>query len=86
MRNHHCGRVIEPGESEKLAATILELSRNPEQLATMGRNIRAMLDAQFTRRAAFGRWSAVLDEVGITLDPNAADSAKNPSPRLAHPS
>jgi hypothetical protein len=31
-----------------------------------------MLDAQFTRRAAFRRWSAVLDEVGITLDPNAA--------------
>jgi colanic acid biosynthesis glycosyl transferase WcaI len=72
VRNHHCGRVIEPGDAEKLAATILELSRDPEQLATMGRNIRAMLDAQFTRRAAFRRWSAVLDEVGITLDPNAA--------------
>jgi len=85
VRNHHCGRVIEPGESEKLAATILELSRSPEQLATMGRNARAMLDAQFTRRAAFRRWSAVLDEVGITLDPNAADSVNAP-PRLAHPS
>src|SRR4029077_10319068 len=23
VRTHHCGRVIEPGESEKLAATIL---------------------------------------------------------------
>ena len=76
VRNYHCGRVIEPGESEKLAATILKLSRNPEQLATMGRNARAMLDAQFTRRAAFRRWSAVLDEVGITLDPDAADSGK----------
>jgi glycosyltransferase involved in cell wall biosynthesis len=85
VRNHRCGRVIEPGESEELAATILELSRSPEQLATMGRNARAMLDAQFTRRSAFGRWSAVLDEVGITLDPNAADSVNAPS-RLAHPS
>jgi colanic acid biosynthesis glycosyl transferase WcaI len=73
VRDHHCGRVIEPGESEKLAATILELSRTPEQLGTMGRNARAMLDAQFTRRAAFRRWSDVLEEVGITLDPNAAD-------------
>jgi glycosyltransferase involved in cell wall biosynthesis len=69
VRNHNCGRVIEPGENEKLAATILELSRTPEQLAAMGRNARAMLDAQFSRRAAFRRWSAVLDELGITLDP-----------------
>ena len=85
VRDHNCGRVIEPGQSEKLAATILELSRNPEQLATMGRNARAMLDAQFTRRAALRRWSAVLDEVGITLDPHAADSENAPS-HLAHPS
>jgi colanic acid biosynthesis glycosyl transferase WcaI len=74
VRINDCGRVIEPGESERLAATILELSRSPEQLATMGRNARAMLDAQFTRRAALRRWSAVLDQVGITLDPNAAVS------------
>ena len=85
VRNHHCGHVIEPGESAKLAATILELSRDPDQLATMGRNARAMLDAQFTRRAALRRWSAVLDEVGITRDSNAADSGNAP-PRLAHPS
>src|SRR6516165_9585772 len=74
VRDNHCGRVIEPGESEKLAATILELSRDPDQLATMGRNIRAMLDAQFTRRAAFRRWCDVLDEVGITLDTSSLDN------------
>jgi colanic acid biosynthesis glycosyl transferase WcaI len=85
VRDHNCGRVIEPGESDKLAATILELSRNPEQLANMGRNARAMLDAQFTRRAALSRWSAVLDEVGTTLDPNAADCV-NAQSHLAHPS
>ena len=61
VRNHNCGRVIEPGESDKLATTILQLSREPDQLATMDRNARAMLDAQFTRRAAFRRWSTVLD-------------------------
>jgi glycosyltransferase involved in cell wall biosynthesis len=82
VRINNCGRVVEPGENERLAATILELSRSPEQLTTMGRNARAMLDRQFTRRAAFRRWSAVLDEVGITLDPNVADSANSPS-RLA---
>jgi colanic acid biosynthesis glycosyl transferase WcaI len=71
---HHCGRVIEPGASEKLAATILELSRDPDQLATMGRNARAMLDSQFTRRAAFRRWCDVLDEVGITRDTNSLDN------------
>jgi glycosyltransferase involved in cell wall biosynthesis len=74
VRNHQCGRVIEPGDSEKLAATILALSRNPEQLATMGRNARAMLDSQFTRRAALRRWCDVLDEVGITLDTSSLDN------------
>jgi len=73
VRTNNCGRVIEPGESEKLAATILELSRSPEQLVTMGRNARAMLDSQFTRRAAFRRWCDVLDEVGITLDASSVD-------------
>jgi glycosyltransferase involved in cell wall biosynthesis len=76
VRINNCGRVIEPGASERLASTILELSRSPEQLATMGQNARAMLDAQFTRCAALKRWSAVLDAIGITVDPrNSANSA-----------
>jgi glycosyltransferase involved in cell wall biosynthesis len=74
VRDNHCGRVIEPGESEKLAATILELLKDPDQLATMGRNARAMLDSQFTRRAALKRWCDVLDEVGITLDTSSLDN------------
>jgi colanic acid biosynthesis glycosyl transferase WcaI len=73
VRSNHCGRVIEPGDSEGLAATILELSGSPDQVATMGRNARAMLDAQFTRLAALRRWTAVLDEVGFNVGPNAAD-------------
>jgi colanic acid biosynthesis glycosyl transferase WcaI len=77
VRNHHCGRVIEPGESEKLVATLRELSRDPDQLAMMGRNARAMLDAQFTRRAAFRRWGDVLDQIGITLDASSADCVPN---------
>jgi glycosyltransferase involved in cell wall biosynthesis len=73
VRDNHCGRVIEPGENEKLAATILELSKDPDQLATMGRNARAMLDSRFTRRAALRRWHDVLDEVGMTLDTSSLD-------------
>ena len=83
VRINNCGRVIEPGESDKLATTIVELSRSPEQLATMGRNARAMLDAQFTRRAALRRWSAVLDELGITLDPKATHVSSDGSLKLA---
>ena len=85
VRLNNCGRVIEPGASEKLASTILELSQSPEQLAIMGRNARAMLDAQFTRRAAFRRWCAVLDELGIPIDTRSVDcnppcQAITPSP------
>jgi glycosyltransferase involved in cell wall biosynthesis len=87
VRHNHCGRVIEPGESEKLAVTILELSRSPEQLATMGQNARAMLDAQFTRRAALRQWCDVLDEVGITRDTSSLDNvAKIQAIRSTNPS
>jgi colanic acid biosynthesis glycosyl transferase WcaI len=82
VRNSNCGRVIEPGAGEQLAAAILELSRSPEQLVTMGRNARAMLDMQFTRSAALKRWCAVLDEVGISLDRSAVNSASGPPSQM----
>jgi hypothetical protein len=37
-----------------------------------------MLDAQFTRRAAFRRWCDVLDEVGIGIDTGAVDCDSPP--------
>ena len=72
VQDHSCGLVIAPGRGDELAAAILRLSTNPESLATMGRNARAMLDAQFTRRQAFERWCAVLSCIDADISINAA--------------
>ena len=63
VQGYNCGLVIEPGRGDELAAAILRLSNNPEMLATMGTNARAMLEAQFTRRQAFERWDEVLAKI-----------------------
>ena len=57
----NCGVVIEPGNSDALAETIVRLSTDAKTTAAMAARARAMLDAKFTRRCAFGRWSALLD-------------------------
>jgi len=72
IQDHQCGLVIAPGRSKELAAAILRLSNSARALATMGRNARAMLDAQFTRRQAFERWCAVLSSIDADISINAA--------------
>ena len=63
VREHSCGLVIEPGQADTLAAALVQLSTDAPSLAAMGVRARAMLDARFTRRHAFDRWSDVLDRV-----------------------
>ena len=63
VRQHSCGIVIEPGNSDALAAAILRLSLDAESLAAMGIRARAMLDDQFTHRHGFERWHGALDNI-----------------------
>jgi hypothetical protein len=49
--------------ADALAETLVRLSTNTERIAAMGKNARAMLDAHFTRREAFGRWRGLLDHI-----------------------
>ncbi len=64
VETHHCGMVVEPGNSDELVKAISQLSSDPEATAAMGRRAREMLEAQFTRRRGFERWSAVIDRIG----------------------
>ena len=64
VRRHGCGFVVQPGQGEVLADTLLSLSRNADLIAEMGRRARAMLDSQFTRRQAFERWESLIDNIG----------------------
>src|SRR5260370_903475 len=57
VREHSCGLVIEPGQTNTLAAALVQLSNDAPSLAAMGVRARAMLDARFTRRHAFDQWS-----------------------------
>ncbi len=56
VQHYRCGAVIEPGNTDGLMASILQLQSDIALRAEMGRNARAMLDAHFTRRSALARW------------------------------
>jgi colanic acid biosynthesis glycosyl transferase WcaI len=63
VERYACGFVIEPGNAQELAETLMRLSTDTERIADMGTRSRAMLEAHFTRRQAFERWQHVLDNI-----------------------
>jgi glycosyltransferase involved in cell wall biosynthesis len=63
VEQYACGLVIEPGNADALAETLMRLSTDPERIAAMGKNARAMLEARFTRREAFAKWRELLDHI-----------------------
>ena len=64
VRRYGCGIVIEPGQGDVLAEHLLRLINSAPSLADMGSRARAMLDAHFTRRQAFARWTSLLESIG----------------------
>jgi glycosyltransferase involved in cell wall biosynthesis len=63
VSQNDCGRVIAPGDVNALTETVIELSEKPSLVAEMGRRARSMLDAQFTRMQALGRWRRLVDSI-----------------------
>jgi colanic acid biosynthesis glycosyl transferase WcaI len=61
VQEHSCGVVIEPGDADALACTLLRLSNDPRALAEMSMRARKMLEAHFTREKGFERWRQLLD-------------------------
>ena len=61
---NRCGFVAEPGEAAKVVAAIEQLRSDVTLREAMGKSARAMLEHEFTRKAAFDRWSRLLSEVG----------------------
>ncbi len=60
VARYDCGLAIKPGDGEALANAIRALKADPDRLARMGRNARAMLEGQFARRRALEAWRALL--------------------------
>src|SRR5271169_4477160 len=53
----------------------VRLSSGPRSLEAMGKSARAMLDAHFSRRHAFGRWVDVLRRLDPTSENKFATTA-----------
>ncbi|MCW5693229.1 MAG: glycosyltransferase family 4 protein [Pseudolabrys sp.] len=64
IARHGCGVAAAPDDAAALAQTIAGLAADPERCAAMGRRARAMLEAQFSRRAALAQWEEILDHRG----------------------
>jgi colanic acid biosynthesis glycosyl transferase WcaI len=60
VRRHACGLVVEPGDGASLAEALMQLAKDPQAAADMGKRARAMLDDGLTRRHAFARWESLL--------------------------
>jgi hypothetical protein len=65
----NAGSASHPDASMNLAAAILRLSKCPAELAAMGQNARAMIEAQFARTHAFQRWRAGLAQIKADVIP-----------------
>jgi glycosyltransferase involved in cell wall biosynthesis len=62
VRDHRCGIVIAPGDSQGMAASLTELANNPALCAEMGARARAMLDEHFTKSHAVRLWQQLLNQ------------------------
>ncbi len=60
-RAHECGRVVPPGDAERLAEALLSLYASTEERARLGRNGRAALLQFYDRSIAVRKYEALLD-------------------------
>ena len=67
VEHYHCGIVVEPGDADALVNAI-QLRQDFTLRASMGRQSRAMLEAQYTRRQALERWRDLLQRAGQKRD------------------
>ena len=58
-----CGLAIMPGDADGLAETIRALAGDSGRVAAMGRAARALIDRDYSRSAAIGRWKMLLERV-----------------------
>ncbi len=84
VARYDCGLAIKPGDGEALANAIRALRADPDRLARMGRNARAMLESQFARRRALDAWRGLL-ATDLMRTPVARTSVDERARALAQP-
>ena len=63
VREHGCGVVIRPGDTDALVGALQRFLSDPAMISEMGTRARKMLDAHFTRQTAFTQWGQLLDQL-----------------------
>ncbi|MBX9729929.1 MAG: glycosyltransferase family 4 protein [Sphingomonas sp.] len=58
-----CGVAIMPGDADGLAEVIRALADYPGRVAAMGKAARALIDRDYSRSLAIGRWKMLLERV-----------------------
>jgi glycosyltransferase involved in cell wall biosynthesis len=58
-----CGIVVEPGEAAELAEQLLELSRNPAAVASMGERSRSLYQRRFGVERSIDHYAALLEQL-----------------------
>ena len=65
IERHDCGVTVEPNDSERLAAVLRQLYREPAITHNMGQNARRAFEGNFDKSHALAKWSALLSDVGV---------------------
>ena len=63
VESSDCGIVVEPGQSDELACSILRLRGDRRLCDEMGKNARALIDMRFSRKRALEAWSRLLADL-----------------------
>lgn len=61
--NADCGLVVEPGEAAELAERLLELSRQPDRVKSMGERSLALYQQQFGFERSLARYEEILQKM-----------------------
>ena len=61
--NEGIGVVVEPGESEALAEELLQLSKNPDRVQTMGDRARSLYATRFGRERSITAYAHLLEQL-----------------------
>ena len=61
--NEGIGVVVEPGESEALAEELLQLSKNPDRVQTMGDRAQSLYTARFGRERSVTAYAGLLEQI-----------------------
>jgi colanic acid biosynthesis glycosyl transferase WcaI len=66
VREHRCGAVVAPGDTQALVGAILAMANDAKVTADAGMNARTLYEARYPRASALEHWRALIDRMAVT--------------------